>query len=206
MGLSYIKVYLDFIDIARALDNGARGRLFMALLEYANGEEVDYLTGAEKIAFLTLKGQIDRDRASYNEISEKRSAAGVRGAEKRWKTKASAICHKANDSKNSKCQQDKDEEKDKDKDKEDIRGKSTRFIPPTYEQVAEYCLSRGNGINPQRFIDFYQSKGWMVGKNKMKDWKAAVRTWESKEVRTPVMRAIPRDEDYDDPDNFVLSI
>ena len=87
-----------------------------------------------------------------------------------------------------------------------VGGKSTRFVPPTYEQVAEYCLSRGNGINPQRFIDFYQSKGWMVGKNKMKDWKAAVRTWESKEVKTPIMRSIPRDEDYDDPDNFVLSI
>lgn len=55
---------------------------------------------------------------------------------------------------------------------------STRFIPPTLEDVSEYCTERDNGVDPQKFIDFYESKGWMVGKNKMKDWKAAVRTWE----------------------------
>lgn len=56
-----------------------------------------------------------------------------------------------------------------------------RFIPPTVEQVREYCLERGNYVDPQRFVDYYSSNGWMVGKNKMKDWKAAVRTWEQKE-------------------------
>ena len=56
-----------------------------------------------------------------------------------------------------------------------------RFIPPTVDQVREYCEERGNGVNPQRFVDYYSSNGWMVGKNKMKDWKAAVRTWEQKE-------------------------
>lgn len=56
--------------------------------------------------------------------------------------------------------------------------KQKRFIPPTVEQVREYCLERGNTVDPQRFVDHYTSNGWMVGKNKMKDWKAAVRTWE----------------------------
>jgi len=55
---------------------------------------------------------------------------------------------------------------------------SSRFIPPTIEEVSNYCNERGNSVNPQRFIDHYTSNGWMVGKNKMKDWKAAVRTWE----------------------------
>lgn len=55
---------------------------------------------------------------------------------------------------------------------------STKFTPPTIEDVSEYCTERGNEVDPQKFIDFYESKGWMVGKNKMKDWKAAVRTWE----------------------------
>lgn len=59
--------------------------------------------------------------------------------------------------------------------------KSQRFIPPTIEDVQQYCLERNNGISPQAFIDFYTSKGWMIGKNKMKDWKAAIRTWERKE-------------------------
>lgn len=54
------------------------------------------------------------------------------------------------------------------------------MIPPTLEEVNTYCLERNNGIDAQAFIDFYESKGWMVGKNKMQDWKAAVRTWERK--------------------------
>ena len=56
-----------------------------------------------------------------------------------------------------------------------------KFKPPTLEEVEEYCNERNNGIDAQRFIDFYESKGWMVGKNKMKDWKASMRTWEQKE-------------------------
>ena len=51
-------------------------------------------------------------------------------------------------------------------------------IPPSFEDVADYCRQRHNNIDPQTFIDFYESKGWMVGKNKMKDWKACIRTWE----------------------------
>ena len=52
------------------------------------------------------------------------------------------------------------------------------FIPPAISEVKEYCEKRKNGISPEQFVNFYQSKGWMIGKNKMKDWKAAVRTWE----------------------------
>lgn len=52
------------------------------------------------------------------------------------------------------------------------------FTPPTVEEVAAYCVSRQNKIDAVRFVDFYAAKGWYIGKNKMKDWKAAVRTWE----------------------------
>ena len=69
-----------------------------------------------------------------------------------------------------------EEERDIDIDKDNIC--NTRFTPPSLEEVAEYCKSRSNNIDPQRFIDFYSSKGWMIGKNKMKDWKAAIRNWE----------------------------
>lgn len=62
---------------------------------------------------------------------------------------------------------------------------SKRFTPPTVEQVQEYCWERDNCVDPQRFVDYYTSNGWMVGKNKMKDWKAAVRTWEQKESKAP---------------------
>lgn len=62
--------------------------------------------------------------------------------------------------------------------------KKEKFIPPVLEEVKSYCDERNNGIDPQMFIDFYQQKGWMIGKNKMKDWKAAVRTWEANRKQT----------------------
>lgn len=58
---------------------------------------------------------------------------------------------------------------------------NNKFTPPTLEEVTAYCVERDNNVDPERFIDFYASKGWMVGKNKMKDWKAAVRNWEKRE-------------------------
>ena len=56
--------------------------------------------------------------------------------------------------------------------------KPRKFTPPTFDEVRDYCLERMNNVDPEKFIDFYESKGWMVGKNKMKNWRAAVRTWE----------------------------
>ena len=64
------------------------------------------------------------------------------------------------------------------------RGKTaSRFVPPTPDEVKVYCKERGNSVDPSRFVDFYAAKGWMVGKNKMRDWKAAVRTWEGKQEK-----------------------
>ena len=56
-----------------------------------------------------------------------------------------------------------------------------RFAPPTLAEVSEYCAGRRNRVDPQHFIDYYTSNGWKVGRNPMKDWKAAVRTWERKD-------------------------
>ncbi len=53
-----------------------------------------------------------------------------------------------------------------------------RFAPPTVADVADYCQQRANGIDPEYFVDYYSTRGWMIGKNKIKDWKACVRTWE----------------------------
>lgn len=57
---------------------------------------------------------------------------------------------------------------------------SKRFVKPTLEQIKEYCLTRKNNIDAQHFMDFYESKGWKVGNQPMKDWKACVRTWEQR--------------------------
>ena len=55
---------------------------------------------------------------------------------------------------------------------------SRRFTPPSVDEVAAYCRERGNGVDAQRFVDFYASKGWKVGSSGMRDWRAAVRNWE----------------------------
>lgn len=69
--------------------------------------------------------------------------------------------------------------------KETEARKRAAFHPPTVEQVAEYICSRGSPVDPQQFVDFYASKGWMVGKSKMKDWQASVRTWEQRSRENP---------------------
>ena len=64
-----------------------------------------------------------------------------------------------------------------------LNKKRESFTPPTVEEVKAYCQERNNNVNPQSFVDFYQSKGWKVGSNSMKDWKACVRTWEQREKK-----------------------
>lgn len=61
---------------------------------------------------------------------------------------------------------------------EEKKTPSKRFVPPTVDEVRAYCEERKNNVDADSFVSFYESKGWMVGKNKMKDWKACVRTWE----------------------------
>ncbi len=56
-----------------------------------------------------------------------------------------------------------------------------KFVKPSINEISDYCKERDNTIDPNQFFDFYECKGWMVGKNKMKDWKAAIRTWEKNE-------------------------
>ena len=61
--------------------------------------------------------------------------------------------------------------------------KPNRFSPPSVEEVREYISEKGYNINPENFVDFYQSKGWKIGQTKMKDWKASVRTWARREKK-----------------------
>lgn len=65
--------------------------------------------------------------------------------------------------------------------KKEYKEKASAFIPPQLSEIDDYCKDRGNSVDASRFYDWYTANGWMVGKNKMKDWKAAVRTWEKEE-------------------------
>lgn len=65
----------------------------------------------------------------------------------------------------------------------DLLPKEKRFVKPTVEEISAYCQERNNGISAEQFFNFYESKGWRIGNSPMKDWKAAVRTWESKQSK-----------------------
>lgn len=71
----------------------------------------------------------------------------------------------------------------------DTNKKKRKFTPPSVDEVRAYCNERGNGVDPEQFVAFYTSKGWKVGNNPMKDWKAAVITWEKRnKAEAPVKR------------------
>ena len=115
-----------------------------------------------------------------------RSEAGKKGG----RPKANASDKKqmvSEESKKSKCFSEKakkaDNEYDNDLKENTLEGvKEKRFAPPTLQEVKDYCLKMGyTHVDAERFIDYYTSNGWMVGKNRMKDWKAAVRNWDRRE-------------------------
>lgn len=91
--------------------------------------------------------------------------------------------------------------------------KRKRFVPPTVEEVRAYCAERKNNVDAERFVDFYESKGWMVGKDKMKDWKASVRTWEKREqpkrkqvvIPLPSIFQEPQSDETDETDNNTIA-
>lgn len=58
------------------------------------------------------------------------------------------------------------------------KGETKKFVKPTLEEIKTYCLERKNNVDPEKWLDYYESNGWKVGRNSMKDWRAAVRTWE----------------------------
>lgn len=121
------------------------------------------------IKFLDLQKEDIQARASKNSEN----------AKKRWSNSSDSMQPHANKKKSK--TKNKIEDKEEDKDKKDQNARP-RFIPPTIEDVASYCLERNNGVDSVKWHNFYSSKGWMVGSNKMKDWKAAVRTWETKKT------------------------
>ena len=75
------------------------------------------------------------------------------------------------------CNESKSIEKELDKEKDNSKPKK-RFTPPTLDEVKAYCAERNNGVDAQKWFDFYSAKGWKIGRDKMVDWMAAVRTWE----------------------------
>ena len=183
--------YRSFYEAAKHLDKEAQADFLMAVCAYSLDGDVPDLSGVAAAMFALVRPTL--------ETSRKKSASGKSGGRK---AKANGKQNESKTEANAKQDESKAEAiKDiriKDKGYKDIRIKediditgklsgidklggntrAKRFAPPTLEEVAAYVRERGSNVDPQGFIDFYASKGWMIGKTPMKDWKAACRNAE----------------------------
>ena len=170
MAMSGFICHDDYLQKTAKLTDEEVGRLFRALMRYHATGVADEVEGLESIAFDFIREDIDRTEAAYKAKCEKNRNNRLSALNNDRQQSSTTV--------NDRTQKEKEKEKEKEKDKDKEITPQKRFTPPTVEQVQEYCKERGNAVDPQRFVDFYTAKGWRVGNQTMRDWKAAVRTWE----------------------------
>lgn len=177
-------LYTAIAEIVERLSDIQKGQLFQAILDFERDKEINISDHIVEIAFIPIKQSLIANNEKWERTIKARSEAGKRSAEIRKQkttnlTNVDFVQTKVNKNEQTPTKSTVYEYVNVNvNDNEVIGKKRKRFIPPTLEEVKKYCIERNNSVDPQRFIDFYSSKGWMVGKNKMKDWKASVRTWE----------------------------
>ena len=189
MAREYFNAYHSYLEAIELLNDAERGRLFTACLFYSMTGEVPELRGNERFAFAGMKSQIDRDSKQYEnrcEINRKNgSLGGQTKPSERYQTLPNATDGYQTPPKEKEKEKAKEKEKTKEKENGNSADKPRHFTKPAVEDIRDYCRERRNAIDPQRFYDFYEAKGWRVGNQPMKDWQAAVRTWEGREPAKP---------------------
>lgn len=194
-----VMFYFDVRPCIKRLDAAEKGRLFEAILDYGEFGVVPDLDGALGVAWDFIQPKLDRDSGRYDrQVEQRQYAVYVREAKKKegvplpfeaWKQEHSNESSRgiSDDiggypTATINYQPTTINSQPATKDKTDKPPTRSRFSPPSAEQVREYCTEKGYTLDADRFVDYYTSNGWMVGKNRMKDWKAAVRTWSRKEI------------------------
>lgn len=178
-------LYNDYKEHISLLSQSEKGDLLDCIFNFTNGEEVSP-SGIVAMAFSFIKSQLERDNISYEAKRERNRKNGLKGGRP---SKSERLNEEPKETENNrtvfleseKSLNDTDTVNDTVTDTvndTDIIKKQTKFKKPTVDEVKSYCLERNNSVDPQRFMDFYASNGWKVGKNPMKDWKASVRNWE----------------------------
>lgn len=180
-------IYKSYYEPIKGLSDKQLGRLFRALfcyqIEGSTQVDVDI-----QMAFAFFKNQMDIDQSKYQKVVDRNKLNGSKGGRP---TKEEKPKNPVGLEKPKKPDNEYDNEYDNENDNEynispynppkgENEAKSKKFIPPDLEEVTAYCKERGNSVSPEKFIDHYTANGWMRGKNKIKDWRAAVRTWENK--------------------------
>ena len=206
MKKSGIVILEENIQSLRKLSTEDLGILMMAVLDSVSGETPDQRQFSFPVELLypIIQGSVDRMR----ETSERRSAAGSSGNEKRWSQTASqeaSLCESHSESQNESQSESPEPnhtepiytEPIEKREAPSVPREKARFTPPSVDEVSEYVREKGLHVDPQRFVDFYSSKNWMVGKNKMADWRSACRGWSSRD-KPPEQKSFGRDRiDYD---------
>ena len=166
MKISNLRLNVSFLNDSALLSDEELGRLVRYGLHYIKGD-ADYamLKGNEYFLAPTIERYAEEDNERYVQTVEKNRA----NARIRWHATAS-----------DRIQPNAMDANTKTKSNTKTNNKERNFVPPSLEEVKEYINSRGSRINPEQFIAFYASKGWKVGNQPMKDWKAAVITWEQR--------------------------
>lgn len=186
--------YLEWADELLKLPEDLRLKIDDAVKRYVlYGEEP---TDREVLysMFGLMRKQIDRDTSKWNDIRIKRREAGAKGAAvtNRQKSANSANAAKSRQSSaNSAVNVDVDANVDVNVNVDENKGKSAkRFSAPTLEDVRAYVSEKGYNMSAEAFFNHYEANGWMVGRNKMKNWKAAVAQWNAREddFQQPVSR------------------
>lgn len=192
-------MYTDYMEQISMLKREQRGDLFTAIMAYADNSELPDMDDVTRMAFCFIRSQMNRDKNKYLDTIEKRREAGKQGG----RPKASGFDDKAkkangfsekqteakkadnvneNDNVNVNVNVNENEDEKEKKKGTNVPKEKTRFVPPSVENVTEYCRENDyRYVDANHFVDFYISKNWYVGKNKMKDWKAAVRNWQRQE-------------------------
>lgn len=201
--------YQSFYEAIRSQPKKQQLELYQALFEYAlYGKEVP-LPPRTKGIFALMKPQLDANNKRYaaavkggearkNKLSQSGTAAegetcGTKkdstAAEKRGAEGEPMAADGAEpNEKGNENEKEKENGKEKEKGKEkaaspqSLADKTTTFFPPSLEEAESYCLEMGYAIDAAHFIDYYTGNGWMVGKNKMQDWKAVLRNWARQEA------------------------
>lgn len=184
----YLPFYYTWRDKTKNLSNEEFGKLTRAILLYSEtGELTSGFSDLGEMAYEFITDVIKR--------SQKKSDDGRKGAYKRWNSdpySTHIATHYNTNAINTNININRNRNKNKNKNRntEEItkEEKRKRFLPPSLDEVRQYCIERRNNINAEQFIDFYTANGWKVGKNAMKDWKAAVRTWERNGIQNKCER------------------
>lgn len=184
MARNYAALPHEYIDEFKELSYEEIGILLMALLQYsATGEEPE-LKGNERFLWRRVAAQENRFQESYDEIANARRESARKAANARWSVRGDAdACERmSSDAQNANTNTDTNTDTDTHTNTNPLPSiEGELFAPPTAEEVASYAKEQNSSVDPERFVDYYASKGWKIGNAPMRDWKAAFRNWAREE-------------------------